>query len=85
MFLVAAGSGAATLGVPDPPVSPPAPPRDTVIARFNDRDDVYRCFKPDAGIAAVIVEPVHGNMGASRPSPASCSSSATSAPRAAPC
>ena len=64
MFLVSAGSGAATLGVPDSPGVTAGAAADTLIARFNDRDDVYRCFDgAGGGIAAVIVEPVHGNMG----------------------
>ena len=64
MFLVAAGSGAATLGVPDSPGVTPGAAGDTVIARFNDRDDVQRCFERARGrVAALIVEPVVGNMG----------------------
>lgn len=64
MFLVAAGSGAATLGIPDSPGVTTGAAGDTIIARFNDRDDVQRCFDaaPDR-IAALIVEPVIGNMG----------------------
>jgi glutamate-1-semialdehyde 2,1-aminomutase len=64
MFLVSAGSGAATLGVPDSPGVTTGAAADTLIARFNDREDVQRCFDlaPNA-IAALIVEPVHGNMG----------------------
>ncbi len=69
MFLVAAGSGAATLGVPDSPGVTAGAAADTLIARFNDRDDVYRCFEHADGIAAVIVEPVHGNMGCVPPEP----------------
>jgi len=69
MFLVAAGSGAATLGVPDSPGVTAGAAGDTLIARFNDRDDVHRCFEHAAGIAAVIVEPVHGNMGCVPPEP----------------
>jgi glutamate-1-semialdehyde 2,1-aminomutase len=70
MFLVSAGSGAATFGVPDSPGVTAGAAGDTVIARFNDRDDVQRCFDlaPDR-IAAVIVEPVHGNMGCVPPDP----------------
>jgi glutamate-1-semialdehyde 2,1-aminomutase len=64
MFLVAAGSGAATLGVPDSPGVTAGAAGDTLIARFNDRDDVERLFKAGADrIAALIVEPVVGNMG----------------------
>ena len=70
MFLVAAGSGAATLGVPDSPGVTAGAAADTLIARFNDHDDVYRCFELVAGkVAAVIVEPVHGNMGCVPPAP----------------
>jgi glutamate-1-semialdehyde 2,1-aminomutase len=70
MFLVAAGSGAATLGVPDSPGVPPGAAGDTVIARFNDRDDVQRCFSlAKDRVAAVIVEPVVGNMGCIPPEP----------------
>jgi glutamate-1-semialdehyde 2,1-aminomutase len=69
MFLVSAGSGAATLGVPDSPGVTRGAAADTLIARFNDRDDVYRCFEQVDAIAAVIVEPVHGNMGCVPPEP----------------
>ena len=70
MFLVAAGSGAATLGVPDSPGVTAGAAGDTLIARFNDRDDVYRCFAlAGDNVAAVIVEPVHGNMGCVPPEP----------------
>jgi glutamate-1-semialdehyde 2,1-aminomutase len=69
MFLVSAGSGAATLGVPDSPGVTAGAAADTLIARFNDHDDVYRCFAHPDGIAAVIVEPVHGNMGCVPPEP----------------
>src|SRR5262245_10323265 len=64
MFLVSAGSGAATFGIPDSPGVTAGAAGDTIIARFNDRDDVQRCFDsaPDR-IAALIVEPVIGNMG----------------------
>ncbi|HYB95185.1 MAG TPA: glutamate-1-semialdehyde 2,1-aminomutase [Vicinamibacterales bacterium] len=64
MFLVAAGSGAATFGVPDSPGVTRGAAADTLIARFNDRDDVQRLFEsaPDQ-VAAVIVEPIVGNMG----------------------
>lgn len=64
MFLVSAGSGAATLGVPDSPGVTAATAADTLVAEFNDLSSVDRCFdeSPD-GIAALIVEPVMGNMG----------------------
>lgn len=67
-FLVRAGSGAATLGAPDSPGVPPATVADTRSARFNDLDSVDAAF--EAGdIAAVIVEPVAGNMGVVPPEP----------------
>jgi glutamate-1-semialdehyde 2,1-aminomutase len=64
MLLVQAGSGVATLGLPDSPGVPPATVQDTLVARFNDLDSVSALFEiyPDE-IAAVIVEPVAGNMG----------------------
>jgi glutamate-1-semialdehyde 2,1-aminomutase len=70
MFLVSAGSGAATLGVPDSPGVTGGAAGDTIIARFNDRQDVQRCFDAARGrIAAVILEPVVGNMGCVPPEP----------------
>ena len=70
MFLVSAGSGAATFGIPDSPGVTPGAAGDTIIARFNDREDVERCFASTPnGIAAVILEPVVGNMGCVPPEP----------------
>src|SRR5205085_9860883 len=70
MFLVSAGSGAATIGVPDSPGVTTGAAGDTIIARFNDRDDVERCFALAADrVAALIVEPVVGNMGCVPPEP----------------
>ncbi|HUF46448.1 MAG TPA: glutamate-1-semialdehyde 2,1-aminomutase [Vicinamibacterales bacterium] len=64
MFLVAAGSGAATFGTPNSPGVTPGAVADTAIARFNDLDSVDRCFAAAVdGVAAVIIEPVAGNMG----------------------
>jgi glutamate-1-semialdehyde 2,1-aminomutase len=64
MFLVSAGSGAATFGVPDSPGVTPGTAADTLIARFNDLDSVDNCLtSADGGVAAIIVEPVMGNMG----------------------
>ena len=69
-FLIRAGSGAATFGVPDSPGVTPGTARDTCVARYNDLDDVDRCFRDaGGGIAAVIVEPVAGNMGCVPPEP----------------
>jgi glutamate-1-semialdehyde 2,1-aminomutase len=63
-FLIAAGSGAATLGVPDSPGVTAAVARDTVTVPFNNVEALQAMFAkyPDQ-IAAVIVEPVVGNMG----------------------
>jgi glutamate-1-semialdehyde 2,1-aminomutase len=70
MFLVSAGSGAATFGVPDSPGVTPGAVADTAIARFNDLDSVDRTFAEVAGgVAAVILEPVVGNMGCVPPEP----------------
>lgn len=69
MLLVQAGSGVATLNLPDSPGVPPATVSDTLVAPFNDLDavkDIFRIY-PDQ-IAAVIVEPVAGNMGVVPPS-----------------
>ncbi len=64
MLLVQAGSGAATLGLPDSPGVTKGAVSDTLIARYNDIESVrgfFAAFPED--IAAVIVEPVVGNMG----------------------
>jgi glutamate-1-semialdehyde 2,1-aminomutase len=62
-FLVAAGSGAATLGVPDSPGVPEGLARLTLTVPFNDLQAVERAFAAHPGeIAAVIVEPIAGNM-----------------------
>jgi glutamate-1-semialdehyde 2,1-aminomutase len=64
MLLVQAGSGVATLNLPDSPGVPPSTISDTLVARYNDLDSVKDIFRiyPDQ-IAAVIIEPVAGNMG----------------------
>jgi glutamate-1-semialdehyde 2,1-aminomutase len=64
LLLVQAGSGVATLGLPDSPGVPPATVQDTLVARYNSLDPVKDLFRqfPDE-IAAVIIEPVAGNMG----------------------
>lgn len=70
LLLVQAGSGVATLGLPDSPGVPPATVQDTLVARFNDLDSVAVLFEQFRGeIASVIVEPVAGNMGVVPPQP----------------
>lgn len=70
MLLVQAGSGVATLGLPDSPGVPSAVASDTLVANFNDLESVVALFKkyPEQ-IAAIIVEPVAGNMGVVPPQP----------------
>ena len=63
-FLVEAGSGALTLGVPTSPGVTPGAAGDTLIADYNDLPSVERLLAANRGrIAAVIVEPIAGNMG----------------------
>jgi glutamate-1-semialdehyde 2,1-aminomutase len=63
-FLVEAGSGAATLGVPSSPGVTPGAAQDTLVAEYNDLASVQAEFDTNPGqVACVIVEPVAGNMG----------------------
>ena len=63
-FLVKAGSGALTLGVPTSPGVPAAVAADTLIARYNDLSSVDALIEDHGpSIAAVIVEPIAGNIG----------------------
>jgi glutamate-1-semialdehyde 2,1-aminomutase len=63
-FLVQAGSGAMTLGVPTSPGVTAGAAGDTLLARYNDLPSVERLFEQhDGRIAAVFVEPIAGNMG----------------------
>jgi glutamate-1-semialdehyde 2,1-aminomutase len=63
-FLVKAGSGMLTLGTPTSPGVTPGASADTLIATYNDLESVVRLFDANRGqIAAVIVEPIAGNMG----------------------
>ena len=63
-FLVKAGSGAMTLGIPTSPGVPPAVAADTLIARYNDLASVDALIETHGpSIAAIIVEPIAGNIG----------------------
>jgi glutamate-1-semialdehyde 2,1-aminomutase len=63
-FLIKAGSGALTLGLPDSPGVTKNTAKDTLIAEYNDLDSVEKLLKEKIdGVAAIIVEPVAGNMG----------------------
>lgn len=63
-FLVKAGSGALTLGTPTSPGVTRGTSADTLVAAYNDLDSVQRVFDAHRDqIAAVIVEPIAGNMG----------------------
>ena len=67
-FLVKAGSGLATFGEPSSPGVPVGTTSDTRVARYNDLESVS-ALMADGQVAAVIVEPVAGNMGCVTPAP----------------
>lgn len=70
-FLIQAGSGALTLGVPNSPGVTEGVAADTLIAKYNDLDSVSSLFeKYGEEIAGVILEPITGNMGVVIPSEA---------------
>ena len=69
LLLVQAGSGVATLGLPDSPGVTPGAVADTLTAPFNDLAAVATLFEARDDIAAVILEPVVGNMGLVLPQP----------------
>ena len=69
-FLIAAGSGALTMGTPNSPGVTPGVAADTLIATFNDLDSVASLIEANPQqIAALIIEPVAGNMGCVPPQP----------------
>ncbi len=69
-LLVKAGSGAATFGAPDSAGVPAKLVEDTLVARYNDLEGLEALFSEQGSrIAAVIVEPVAGNMGCVPPQP----------------
>jgi glutamate-1-semialdehyde 2,1-aminomutase len=69
-LLVAAGSSAATLGVPDSPGVTAGTARDTLVLEYNEPQGVVDAFNRQGDtIAAVLLEPIVGNMGLVRPEP----------------
>ncbi len=68
-LLVKAGSGVATLGLPDSPGVPAALAEKTITLPFNNAAALEKVFAEHSEIAAVIIEPVVGNMGCVPPSP----------------
>ena len=69
-FLIAAGSGAITMGTPDSPGVTAGTAKDTLLAPFNDLEAVRSLVEKNRGeVAAIIVEPVGGNMGCVLPEP----------------
>jgi glutamate-1-semialdehyde 2,1-aminomutase len=63
-FLIQAGSGAVTFGTPNSPGVTQGTAKDTLLARYNDLKNVEELFTANQGeIAAIIIEPVAGNMG----------------------
>ncbi len=68
-FLIKAGSGAITLGTPDSPGVTKGTAKDTLLARYNDLEQVKEIVATNKNeIAAIILEPVAGNMGCIPPS-----------------
>jgi glutamate-1-semialdehyde 2,1-aminomutase len=68
-LLVKAGSGVATLGLPDSPGVPAALAENTITIPFNNSTALEKVFSEHKDIAAVIIEPVVGNMGCVPPLP----------------
>ena len=69
-FLIQAGSGASTFGTPNSPGVTPGTAQDTLLANYNDLDSIRNLFEVNKNqIAALIVEPVAGNMGCVPPLP----------------
>src|SRR5206468_923526 len=69
-FLASAGSGLATLGIPSSPGVPSGMTADTIVCEYNDVDGVAAAVaRYREGLAAILVEPVAGNMGCVPPAP----------------
>ena len=63
-FLIQAGSGAVTFGTPNSPGVTAGTAKDTLLARYNDLENVAQLIEANKNeIAAIIIEPVAGNMG----------------------
>jgi glutamate-1-semialdehyde 2,1-aminomutase len=70
MLLVSAGSGIATLGIPGSAGVPEGAAKDTLVVPYNDLPAVEKTFAANKGqIAAIILEPIAGNMGLVEPAP----------------
>ena len=69
-FLARAGSGLATLGIPSSPGVPSGVTADTIVCEYNDVDGVAAAVaRYGEGLAAILVEPIAGNMGCVPPAP----------------
>jgi glutamate-1-semialdehyde 2,1-aminomutase len=69
-FLASAGSGLATLGIPASPGVPSGVTADTIVCEYNDVDGVASAVERyGEGLAAILVEPIAGNMGCVPPAP----------------
>lgn len=69
-LLIKAGSGVATLGLPDSPGVPESVAKNTITVPYNDLESVHAAFEQyGSDLAAIIVEPVAGNMGVVGPVP----------------
>jgi glutamate-1-semialdehyde 2,1-aminomutase len=69
-LLAEAGSGVMTLGIPSTPGVPSGATADTIVCTFNDVDGVAAaCSHYGEGLAAILVEPIAGNMGCVPPEP----------------
>ncbi len=69
-FLASAGSGLATFGIPSSPGVPSGVTADTIVCEYNDVDGVASAVERyGEGLAAILVEPIAGNMGCVPPAP----------------